>query len=66
MTGQLAALAFVCAHLTDERLYAAQVAALSPAYDCRTFVFRDHDSLGAMADEVLAKMPDWLDSPARQ
>ena len=57
MTGQRPALAFVCAHLTDERLYAAQVAALSAAYDCRTFVFRDHDTLGAMADEVLAKMP---------
>ena len=57
MTGQLPALAFVCAHLTDERLYAAQVAALAAAYDCRTFVFRDHHSLGAMADEVLAKMP---------
>ena len=50
-------LAFACAHLTDERLYAAQVAALLGRYDCRVFVFRDHDSLGAMADELLANTP---------
>jgi pimeloyl-ACP methyl ester carboxylesterase len=49
--------AFACAHLTDERLYAAQVAALGARYDTRVFVFRDHDSLGGMADELLANTP---------
>jgi hypothetical protein len=29
------ALAFACAHLTDERLYAHQVAALADTHDCR-------------------------------
>ena len=50
-------LAFACAHLTDERLYAAQVAALEPHYDCVVFAFRDHDSLGGMAEALLAKTP---------
>ncbi|MDH3316109.1 MAG: alpha/beta hydrolase [Gammaproteobacteria bacterium] len=50
-------LAFVCAHLTDERLYAAQVAALEADYECAVFAFRDHDSLGAMAEELLANTP---------
>jgi pimeloyl-ACP methyl ester carboxylesterase len=50
-------LAFACAHLTDERLYAAQVAALEADHECTVFVFRDHDSLGAMAEELLAKTP---------
>lgn len=50
-------LAFACAHLTDERLYAAQVAALEPRYDCAVFAFRDHDSLGGMAEALLAKTP---------
>lgn len=54
---QRPSLAFVCAHLTDERLYAAQVAALAPDYECNVFAFRDHDSLGGMAEELLAKMP---------
>jgi pimeloyl-ACP methyl ester carboxylesterase len=49
--------AFACAHLTDERLYAAQVAALEPRYECKAFAFRDHDTLGAMADELLSKTP---------
>jgi pimeloyl-ACP methyl ester carboxylesterase len=48
---------FVCAHLTDERLYAAQVAALQPRYECRVYAFRDHDTLGAMAEELLARTP---------
>jgi pimeloyl-ACP methyl ester carboxylesterase len=43
--------------LTDERLYAAQVAALEADYECTVFAFRDHDSLGAMAEELLAKTP---------
>ena len=50
-------LAFACAHLTDERLYAAQSAALKADYECSAFAFRDHDSLGAMAEELLAKTP---------
>jgi pimeloyl-ACP methyl ester carboxylesterase len=50
-------LAFACAHLTDERLYAAQVAALEADYECIVFAFRDHDSLGGMAEELLAKTP---------
>ena len=54
---QRPALVFVCAHLTDERLYAAQIAALGAKYDCMVFAFRDHDSLGAMAEELLAKSP---------
>lgn len=50
-------IAFACAHLTDERLYAAQVAALADRFETRVFVFRDHDSLGGMADELLANTP---------
>jgi pimeloyl-ACP methyl ester carboxylesterase len=50
-------LAFACAHLTDERLYAAQVAALEADYECSVFAFRDHDSLGGMAEELLSKTP---------
>jgi len=50
-------LAFACAHLTDERLYAHQVAALSATHDCSLFVFREQDSLAGMADEILARMP---------
>jgi len=51
-------LAFACAHLTDERLYAAQVAALEADYKCVVFAFRDHDSLAGMAEELLAKTPE--------
>jgi len=50
-------LAFACAHLTDERLYAAQVAALQADYECNVFAFRDHDSLEGMAEELLANTP---------
>lgn len=50
-------LALACAHLTDQRLYAAQVAALETDYECAVFAFRDHDSLGAMAEELLANTP---------
>jgi pimeloyl-ACP methyl ester carboxylesterase len=50
-------LAFACAHLCDERLYAAQLAAFGNAYDCRVFVFRDHDSLREMAEALLAGTP---------
>lgn len=51
-------LAFACAHLTDERLNATQIAALADTHECRVFVFHDQDSLGAMADEVLANTPE--------
>ncbi|MEO5669576.1 MAG: alpha/beta hydrolase, partial [Ramlibacter sp.] len=50
-------LAFACAHMTDERLYAPQVAALGGTHECRVFAFRDHDSLGVMAEELLANTP---------
>ena len=50
-------IAFLCAHLSDERLFAAQCAALDASHDCRVFVFRDHDTLAAMAESVLAAMP---------
>lgn len=51
-------LAFACAHLTDERLYAAQLAALGERYQCRAFVFCDQDTLGGMAQELLANTPE--------
>lgn len=51
------ALAFACAHMTDERLWAHQVAALDATHDCTVFVFRAQDSLRAMADEILGRMP---------
>jgi pimeloyl-ACP methyl ester carboxylesterase len=51
------ALVFVCAHLCDERLFAPQVAALDLDHDCRALVFREHDSLAAMADALLAAAP---------
>jgi pimeloyl-ACP methyl ester carboxylesterase len=50
-------LAFACAHLTDERLFAAQIAALRDRYECRCFVFREQDSLAGMAEELLANTP---------
>jgi len=51
-------LAFACAHLTDERLFAAQIAALRGEHECAAFAFRDHDSLGAMAEDLLAHAPE--------
>ena len=50
-------LVFACAHLTDERLFAHQVDALGATHDCRVFAFRDHTTLGGMADELLAHVP---------
>jgi pimeloyl-ACP methyl ester carboxylesterase len=50
-------IAFACAHLTDERLYARQLAVLEPDFECKVFAFRDHDTLGAMAEELLARTP---------
>jgi len=46
--------AFACAHA---RLYAAQVAVLEADYECTVFAFNDHDSLGGMAEELLANTP---------
>jgi pimeloyl-ACP methyl ester carboxylesterase len=51
------ALVFACAHLTDERLFAHQVDALRATHDCHVFAFRDHATLGGMADELLALAP---------
>ncbi|HTM46034.1 MAG TPA: alpha/beta fold hydrolase [Polyangiaceae bacterium] len=51
------ALVFACAHLTDERLFAHQVAALSATHDCHVYAFRDHPTLGGMAVELLANAP---------
>jgi pimeloyl-ACP methyl ester carboxylesterase len=50
-------LVFACAHLTDERLFAHQVDALSATHDCRVFAFRDHPTLGGMAVDLLAHAP---------
>jgi pimeloyl-ACP methyl ester carboxylesterase len=50
-------LAFACAHLCDERLYAAQLDALGDRYDCRVFVFREQDSMRGMAEALLAGTP---------
>jgi pimeloyl-ACP methyl ester carboxylesterase len=54
---QRPSLVFVCAHLTAERLYAAQVQALQPAYDCSVHCFREHDTMGGMAEDLLARAP---------
>jgi pimeloyl-ACP methyl ester carboxylesterase len=51
-------LAFACAHMTDERLYTHQVAALSATHECRVFVFREQDSMAAMAEALLAQVPE--------
>jgi pimeloyl-ACP methyl ester carboxylesterase len=50
-------LAFACAHLCDERLFAAQLALLGDAFDCRVFVFRQEDSMRQMASTLLAGTP---------
>jgi len=44
--------------LCDERLFARQIDALGADFDCRVFVFREHDSLAAMAEALLAAAPD--------
>ena len=41
----------------DERLFAAQIAALGGDHECAAFAFRDHDSLGAMAADLLGRAP---------
>jgi pimeloyl-ACP methyl ester carboxylesterase len=50
-------LVFVCAHLADERLYAAQTAALNHGHGIRVIVPREQDSMAAMAEHVLAAAP---------
>ena len=50
-------LAFACAHLTDERLFAAQIRALETDFDCIVFAFRDENSLAMMAEALLARTP---------
>lgn len=55
--GDKPSLVFACAHLCDERLYAHQVQALAADHDVRVFAFRQHDTLGAMARELLANAP---------
>ena len=50
--------AFACAHLCDERLFAPQVAALANLCECRVFVFRKQESLGDMAELLLAGSPE--------
>jgi pimeloyl-ACP methyl ester carboxylesterase len=50
-------LVFACAHLCDERLYAAQTAALNDSHGCRVLVFREQDSMGAMAEALLTAAP---------
>ena len=57
MTTDRPCIAFACAHLCDERLFASQRTALAAHHDCRVFVFREHDSLAAMADALLAATP---------
>ena len=52
------ALVFACAHLCDERLFARQIDALGADFDCRVFVFREHDSLAAMAGALLDAAPE--------
>jgi len=52
------ALVFACAHLCDERLFAAQVDALGAEFDCRVFAFREHVWLAAMAEALLAASPE--------
>lgn len=56
-TAKEGCIAFLCGHLCDERLYAAQLAALEGRFDCRVFVFREEDSMRRMAETVLAGTP---------
>lgn len=51
-------IAFACAHMTDERLYAHQIEALRASYDCKVFVFREQPSMAAMAEHLLANTPE--------
>lgn len=44
--------------MTDERLYAHQIAALRETCDCKVFVFRTQDSMATMAEEILSNTPE--------
>src|SRR4051794_19937957 len=57
MMPQRSTLVFACAHLSDERLFAPQVAALESDHDCLVLAFRDESSLAAMAESLLAHSP---------
>lgn len=57
MSNHKPALVFICAHLTDERLYAHQVQALRDSHDCHVFAFREFETLGGMAEQLLAATP---------
>lgn len=48
---------FVPGHMCDERLYAAQLAALGPDFDCQVMVFRREHSLDEIAKTILAAQP---------
>lgn len=50
-------LVFACAHMTDERLFAHAIAALLDTHDCRVMVFREQNSMAAMAEALLAAAP---------
>ena len=50
-------LVFVCAHLTDERLFEHQVAALRDTHDVSVFAFREYLTLGDMANDLLGAAP---------
>lgn len=51
-------LAFACAHMTDERLYAHQIEALQSTHDCKVFVLREHDTMAGMAQAILEQSPE--------
>lgn len=51
-------LAFACAHMTDERLYAHQIEALQDTHDFKVFVFREHDTMAGMAQAILEQTPE--------
>ena len=50
-------LVFACAHLTDERLFEHQVAALRDTHDVSVFAFREYLTLGDMANDLLGVAP---------
>lgn len=51
-------LLFVPGYLCAERLYAAQVTALSPYYDCQIMVFRTETSMAGIARQIFATQPE--------
>jgi pimeloyl-ACP methyl ester carboxylesterase len=48
-------LVFACAHLTDERLFAAQIRVLESHYQCDVLAFREESTLRDMAGALLAR-----------